>query len=239
MTSYSVPPQNLSAIGLTMTALSRRHAAEQCNFADLTRVARLSLVTWGVMALGSAGCLVTESPEFTAPKRTRPLLTNLDPPTEAVQTVPRVAGTTNTYVVDRTIKFDILSEDLGKGVEALVIVDFEGLQSSAFPKTTCNLITIPAGTMQSPRRGPYTCDLDLNKIVPRVEPGCHPITVVATHDFVTASARPIDDQDVDVATWFYQVGFDENAPDSVYEACIPTRRPGDAGADARVDGGGL
>ena len=52
-----------------MTALSRRHASECWNFADLTHVARLSLVTWGVMAFGSAGCLVTESPEFKAPVR--------------------------------------------------------------------------------------------------------------------------------------------------------------------------
>src|SRR6185503_8570171 len=121
MTSYSVPPQNLSAVRSTMTALSRRGAAECWNFADLTHVARLSLVTWGVMALGSAGCLVTESPEFKAPVRTRPLLTNLFPPTEEVHNIPYLTGSTSTYAPDQ-ISFEVVSEDLGQGVEALVLI---------------------------------------------------------------------------------------------------------------------
>jgi hypothetical protein len=214
-----------------MTALSRRHAPEICNFSNLTPLARLSLVTWGVMALGNAGCLITDTPAFDAPRRTAPYLTNLDPSPMHTQSINLVPGTTATYETE-DISFDLESEDLGQRVTVLLYVDLKGLYSPINPLPIKTWDLAP-GTLKSPRRT-TTYTMDLNN--PAQVAGCHAITVVASHDFFTVPPRPVDVNDVDTATWFYYVGVNPSEPE--YEPCKPVPPPADAGADAR-DGGGL
>ena len=192
-------------------------------------MARVSLALWGVMALGSTACLVTDTPTFIAPKRTPPYLTNLDPPTTHTQNVGILAGTTDTYESPK-ITFDIQSEDLGQNVIALLYVDLKGLQSSDNPQPVKDW-TLDPGTLQSePRRTSHELDFN-NPVRPR---GCYAVTVVTSHRFFVVPPRPVDDNDVDTATWFYYVGVKPSDPEFPgLKTCEPLPRPRDAGADAR------
>ena len=92
-------------------------------------------------------------------------------------------------------------------------------------------ITLDPGTLQSKARR-TTAKLSFNN--PPQKAGCHAVTVVTSHLFRTVPPRPVDDTDVDTATWFYYVGLKPTDPE--FEDCDAVSRPGDAGADAR-DGG--
>jgi hypothetical protein len=237
MTSYPVRPQNLSAIRPTMTALSRRNAVELYLFSDLTHMARLWLVLATVMAFGSAGCLITDTPEYKAPRTTPPILTNVKPRTEVAQQIKLQPGTNLLMPVD-PISFDITSEDLGQPVIVYVLLNFKGFQSLATPDAIC-VSTIPAGTLRDDKARPFTCQLELNsRVLPH---GCYTLTAVASHGFFPLTATPVKQDDVTVVTWFYQIGVDDTLPDShpdKYEPCRPDPTPVDAGADARTDRGG-
>src|SRR5262245_40080553 len=135
MTSYLVRPHKLSDLRATMTAVSGRPPRESYPFAtlaELTPLARGSLLLLGVMALATTGCLVSDAPEFKEPERTPPFLPNLKPSPEAVQTIPVRPGTRpeDLNYTPARISFDVRSEDRGEPVEVLVVLDFKGINSS-------------------------------------------------------------------------------------------------------------
>jgi len=240
MTSDPVRPQNLSSFRPTMTGLSRLAVGDLRNFTGLSRLARTSLIITGVMAtMGGAGCLVTESPDFTAPPVLPPLLTNLNPSPIKPGIIPRRPGTRYedaTYVQDVTLSFEVISDDFGRPLTAAVLLDFQGFASRETPTSVCRALTIPAGTLKTPpgeRRS--ECKLELS---PSTPPGCHSITVVVSHEFIAVTATPLKPGDVDSATWFYQVGVDADNPEPDSKPCKPDPLPRDAGAD-RIEGGGL
>ena len=243
MTSHPVRPQNLSVLGPTMTALSRRHASELHDFADLTCMARVSLVVWGVMAFGSSGCLITDTPTFGAPVKTRPALSNLKPRPEVVHEIKFQPGSlpdAKLYAPGPTISFDVTSEDLGDDLDVLVLLDFQGFESPATPDRICkDKPPIRAGSLNEKKARSYDCPLELNSRVPSVIPGCHTFTAIVSHDFFPLSANPVEFGDVAAATWFFQVGETGDEPPDNYFPCKPVSTPADAGGDVRVDGGGL
>jgi hypothetical protein len=233
MTSYPVRPQNLPSIGPSMTSLSRRHAAEPLNISNLTGLARLSLVTCGIMAFGTTGCLITDKPDFDAPRQSPPFLANLDPPPHEILVIRRKPGTSapmNEYLEDQEIRFTVHSDDLQQLLFFVVFIGPPGKHQyfpyCFFPPT--------AGTLRVPRdqRCPLT-------VPSSVGPGCHPITALASHDN-SIYTMPKTDQNVGIATWWAQVGVDDSDPESdpdKYKPCLPNPPSGDAGADAR-DGSG-
>jgi hypothetical protein len=180
------------------------------------------------MALTTAGCLVTDSPEFPEPKRTPPFLTNFDPPPHELQTIAVRPGTDpdDGNYLPATVEFDVVSEDLGQEVVALVYLDFKGVNAPIKP-SLCNLTIEPATLSTTGRR--VKCDFTLS------DKGCHTISAVVSHGFHPASVKPLDELDVDIATWFYQVGIDLTDPD--YHECIPDAKPTDGGTDAPADRG--
>jgi hypothetical protein len=222
MPSYPVRPQNLSAIRPTMTSLSRRHAAELYNFSDLTRMARLWLVLGTVMAFGSSGCLVTGTPEITAPPPIAPLLADFDPLQADILEIPREPGTpssTNTYVRTGKVKFRIRSTEI-RHVFGACVVDF-------LRPTQHTIATLTAAPEDLDK--PLTCDLH---IPPSIGPGCHSITALVSHD-ATIVGAPRLIEDLGLATWWAQIGT-EDMPTRA--ACEPKPLPRDAGADAHEGG---
>jgi hypothetical protein len=174
-----------------------------------------------------------------APRRTPPFLTNLKPSTGAVQEIEIEPGTGTTspiYKRDKFIHFDIVSEDLGKPLFAFVMIDFKDLANTQEAKLIWRFDKIAPGTLNK-ERPPFSCQLDLNNI--GVQPGCHSIAVVVSHEFLPWSFQPAEPGDVDVATWFYQVGVDKTDPNFEYARCEPDPTPTDGGTDARLRGGGL
>ncbi|HMI85131.1 MAG TPA: hypothetical protein VK550_13615 [Polyangiaceae bacterium] len=182
------------------------------------------------MTLGNAGCLITDSPDFAAPQQVGPFLTNLLPPPGSVEEIKFEPGTT-TYQRKKPIAFDIVSEDLGQELTALVVFDFRGLNGPAYPVLN-RIENIKPETLRSAKRG-FTSPIDLNELGP-ITADCHKVALVVSHAFKGASLQPVKPGDVDFETWFYQV----DVRDGIYYACDPDPTPTDAGADTRADPGG-
>ena len=190
------------------------------------------------MVLGSTGCLITEKPEFDAPRQVGPFLRNFEPSPAGAQVIAYEPEST-VFKRNKKIEFDIVSEDLGQDLTALAVFDFKGLNGLPYP-LVCDPITINAGTLHQAKRDRVSCPIDLNNIVPAVGKGCYTIGVVVSHQFKAASLQPVVDRDVTIATWFYQVGVDESVPEpNKYFPCEPVPTPQDAGVDARAEGGGI
>jgi len=224
MPSYPVPPQNLSVVRPTMTALSGHRVGQRRNFTGLSGVARTSLVTLAVMALGTSGCLITDKAEFSQPAPVPPFLTDLDPPATEILNIPtKPGGGDRDYVDDKPLAFKVRSEDLQRYLFTAVLVDFPGSN----PKPAC-FFPPDLGSLDTAR--PRDCKLN---ILPSVTPGCHSITALISHDSSIQIGVIKNPSDVGTATWWAQIGTDP-----MYDPCEPHPSPGDAGADAR-DGGGL
>ena len=211
----------------------------------LSHVARTSLVIVGVMALGSTGCLITERPDFDRPLQTPPFMVNLSPTTSVAHTIPFQPGTPKASKLYQptTIGFDVMSEDLGQKVYGLFLLDFKGLGSNDPLLVLDDKTLIDPGTMgqEQDNSGAPARARSVERQIQlgsSVDPTCHTITVVLSHSFAPASARPLRVGDVALNTWFYYVGADESAPEDFVD-CAPEPRKVDAGTDAPADGGGL
>lgn len=217
-----------------MTAVSGRLLGDVCYFDRLRRLtclARGSLLISGVMALATTGCLVTDSPTYDKPKRTPPYLTNFDPPPYEIQTIAVRPGTNpdDRNYIPSYVAFDVVSEDLGDDVVAAVFLNFKGV-NSPITQYLCKETLQPATLRTTGRR--VKCDFTLT-----IEPSCATISAVVSHGFIEFSAKPIEDLDVDIATWTFQVGIDLTDPS--WRPCIPDPKPTDGGTDAPMDRGAL
>jgi hypothetical protein len=171
--------------------------------------------------MSSAGCLITERPDFTAPEVSRPALTNFNPSPADILEIPRKPGTANEYV-EGLVRFDVFSEDLQKQLFFAVIIDLQ--------RPTQDLICFESpetGTLAKARE--LKCPL---KIKSSILPGCHSITALVSHDASVHTGRVASGSDLAMVTWWAQIGVDEPG------ACAPHARPSDAGTDARAEGGG-
>jgi hypothetical protein len=175
--------------------------------------------------MSSAGCLITERPDFTAPEVSRPLLTNFHPSPADILEIPRKPGSStevNEYV-EKLIRLDVFSEDLQKPLYFAVIIDLL--------RETQDFICFESkgtGTLAKARE--LKCPL---KIKSSIKPGCHSITALVSHEESVYSGRVANGSDLGMMTWWAQIGVE----DSNYWRCEPHTPPTDAGADARADGG--
>jgi hypothetical protein len=182
------------------------------------------------MALSSAGCLVTDSPTFKQPEELPPILTNLNPPAYKILNIPRKPGSPNEYE-QKTISFDVRSDDLQGPLYGAAGVDFP----RSNPFILAWKAILGTGTLGEPRT--TACQLAIPSYV---EPGCYSITILLSHKGtiwggIEGDAGSVEG-DLGIATWWAQIGVDENGP---YRPCEPDPVPRDAGADGRAEGGVL
>jgi hypothetical protein len=190
-------------------------------------MARLWLILWVVMAFGSSGCLITDTPEYKAPRRTA-LLVNFDPQPYEIIVIPKEPGSpddSNTYVQTKKIHFDIRSSDVQQ-VFGLCLIDFPGPKQHPLW-----FLSSEPGKLDTPGE----CDL---RVPPSISQGCHSITALVSHDrSIINSPRIIED--LGQATWWAQIGINEGASPIEYFPCEPNPISRDAGADARDGGSAL
>jgi hypothetical protein len=175
--------------------------------------------------MSSAGCLITERPDFTAPEVSRPLLTNFNPSPANILEIPRKPGSdpsSNEYVEDVAISFDVLSEDLQTPLFMAVFIDLQRPEQELICFSSAG-----TGTMSKARR--LACPLAIRG---SIKPACHSITALVSHDDSVFTGRVASGSDLGMMTWWAQVGVEDS-----YHKCEPYTRPTDAGTDARAEGG--
>jgi hypothetical protein len=233
MKSLPVPPHEMSYPPDNVTALSQPQASQGPHFRHLSRMARLSLYTLLIAALGGPSCLVTSSPDFQKPERTPPFLTNLSPPPYQIIPLRSLPGLPRAYPL-QTITFEVVSEDLqSKPLQAVMLLDFGGFGVGDEPTRLWGTGNIPAGHINSPPRDPIKADIQLNSNV--ASPGCHSATLVVSHEFTDIGATkitPKDEKDVATATWWFDLDDDNS---DMLTSCVGRgATTPDAGADGEA-----
>lgn len=177
----SAPFVSVSSFKHALTQLSWRRPHQQAlpaHFAPIRSMAILARRSLFIgLSLMPSACLVLSTPQFEEPEQTPPFLiaAAADPdPREFV------------LVLDEDNRKDfgaaVLSEDRGEPVQVALYIDY-GLSNAAghpFFRSIAEFPEIPAGTMAS---GPRAVSTQWFLDTANVEPGCHTVTMIVTHEF--------------------------------------------------------
>ena len=159
-------------------------------------MARTSLLLLGVLASSSA-CLVTGSPDFSPPERTRPQLIAVTPTTEFIRPA-FIDGAFQPI----TLEAELLSEDGGDDLEPVLLVDYGFAGPGGDPWRDFAVADIIApGTLSE---GPRPLSISWT---PRtfIQPGCHTLTLLVTHQARGSTPGyycPAEPNDYATLTWF-------------------------------------
>lgn len=146
--------------------------------------------------MASTSCLVTSTPDFTPPKRTRPFLVTAtaDPDPRAIQILDAPPGAAIPY----NFSADVVSDDQGAKVLGRLYIDLGKPNLGGAPfNQVAPTRTLDPGTMADtrPRRieakGTFAYTLDL---------GCHTATLMVSHEF-TESQCPTCLNDSSQISW--------------------------------------
>jgi hypothetical protein len=163
--------------------------------------------------MASTSCLVTSTPDFTPPQRTRPFLVaaTADPDTRLVQIFDAPPATPG---IPFSFSADVVSEDQGAQVLVSLYIDYgkANANDDPFIDALSSFKKIAPGTMSDPEARPVVAK---GKFTSPMSFGCHTATLMVTHDIDTVSRCPACLNDSSQITW--QI-FRCNSLDS---ACTP------------------
>lgn len=153
------------------------------------------------LALLASGCLVTAEPVTYEPTQSPPIIvaSALDPDPRNILLVGGDEGQP-----EFSVTASVLSEDAGESVKIALYVDygFTNALGQPFRFALQTFPELPASTLSSGPRaliGVHWVD----GVFP-IQPGCHRLTLVATHEFDTASGCPKDLNDSSQITWHFR-----------------------------------
>jgi hypothetical protein len=151
--------------------------------------------------MSTSGCLITDVPQFQAPKHTEPFLLEscADPPVSSVVLVK------SSDLNEQTFRACVVSQDDASGtfaqVSSKLYIDY-GFPAATtqpfryeFPGTSLT----PAGTLDAPMQRTV-----LAKWLPAinmVDLGCHTATLIVSHNFDMLTSCPICTDDFSTLTW--------------------------------------
>ena len=151
------------------------------------------------LTMAFTGCLVTSTPDFTPPKRTRPFLVpaSADPDTRTVQIFDAPQGAAG---LPFSFSADVVSDDQGQQVLVALYIDY-GKPNPAdqpFADPITSFAPVKPGTMADTtvRRA-----VAKGKLAHPLKPGCHTATLVVTHQLDNATLCPACLNDSTQITW--------------------------------------
>ena len=158
-----------------------------------------------VLAMATVGCIYQEPPDWEAPKKTRPQLS--DPVPSPLQIIP-----VNNPLVDPSKGISSLaihviehSEDNGDGIRAITFINYTGnTKDPGSGVVFQNILEDDPSTYDVEK------DLNLDWRVPTGTAECIPLTLIVTHASnversETLNHFPIDNSDVASITWWLSV----------------------------------
>jgi hypothetical protein len=160
-------------------------------------MARTSLVLLGVLASSSA-CIVTGSPDFSPPEKTRPQLIAVTPTTEFIRSVME----TGVYQ-PTTLEAELLSEDGGDDLRPSLLIDYGFAGPGGNPwRVAAPVSVVPPGTLSE---GPRPLSVSWTPQPGVVGFGCHTVTLMITHQVRDQNPGfwcPAEPNDYATLTWF-------------------------------------
>lgn len=154
------------------------------------------------LAMFGSGCLVTTEPVAYEPTQTPPIIlaSGLDPDPRGIL---RIGG--DEGVDEVGITASILSEDAGSSVKFAFYLDYGAKSASGRPFRLAvqTLPELPAATMADGPRSVVGIRWFDDSIF-GLEPGCHRLTLIATHAFDSATGCPQNLDDSSQITWHFR-----------------------------------
>lgn len=213
-TAQRAPAQPRDLTRLSWPRAGRTAIAARFRHAGL--LARRSLWTLAI-AVSTPGCLVTSDPVSYEPEPTPPILltSGLEPDPRRVHLLGDPSGVN---VLD--IKASVLSEDAGKTVKAALLIDYgyKNVLGQPFRFILQSFPELPASTLGY---GPRELEGISYYLYPPLDPGCHRLTLVVTHEFDTATGCPKRLVDSDQVTWQFIRCSDDGSCPSALDDCPP------------------
>lgn len=168
------------------------------------------------------GCLVTSSPSFEEPERTPPFL--LGP---SARPDPRLVEVIDMADLD-PVEFSatVRSEDNGVDVQGRLVLDYGfvppgGPPGVPYRQPLGDPVIVGASTLDDTSRTLSALWFPGSN---QTNPGCHTVTLFATHELDFSRGCPADPADFDSITWTVIVCDSNQAP-----CCDPTLPPEDGG----------
>ncbi len=152
-------------------------------------------------ALLASGCLEISEPVKYEPTQSPPILVSsgLDPDPRGILLVGGDVG-----LAEFPITASVVSEDAGETVKVALYVDY-GITNALeqpFRYALPNFPELPPATLTDPPR-PLIGVRWVSGAFP-IQPGCHRLTLVVTHEFDTASGCPQNLNDSSQVTWHFR-----------------------------------
>lgn len=164
------------------------------SFSQLGRVSHLAVfrvLPWIFMS--ASACLVTSSPTFEDPVQTKPFLDF-----EGAGPDPRQILVLSTDVSTTLFEAQLRSEDAGEPVLVRMLVDYGtcNVTGKPFQDSQQGLPVDPSTFSDTSRKAQHNATIE-NELTP----GCHRLTLIATHEFNEATGCPADPDDFAQITW--------------------------------------
>jgi hypothetical protein len=247
-------PVPMPAMGCRYTtALSRVTALGGAFGGPARALARTSLVL-GVLAMSTTGCLITSTPQFTPDQHTRPFL-------DVDSAVPNTREVVKVDTVDlllhphtpMTFSANFISQDDAAGgpspfqkVASRLYIDYGTTaadQQQPFVWVAFGTDVNPGTLDQTNRR----VQADWYPETDIVSPGCHTVTLIASHLFDTPTQCPVCGDDFSTVTWLVNrcdtsTGSCDDLPvpcPTITTSCVQAQRdnPEATACPEAVDGG--
>jgi len=193
--SFEQSPLTLMSGGAT----ARACFASQVNYLVRSSHSWPSMV---VLALATAGCIYQDPPDWEAPKKTRPQLSDPVPSPMQITPVSNTVVDPSKGTASLAIHVIEHSEDNGDGIRAITFIDYTG--NTKDPNSDVvfqNILEVDPSTYDVEK------DLNLDWRVPTGLAECIPLTLIVTHasNVDRSSHFPIDNSDVASITWWLSV----------------------------------
>jgi hypothetical protein len=153
------------------------------------------------LTMASTGCLVTSTPEFMPPERTRPFLVTAtaDPDPRGVLLVNTLEQRKDSQV-SFVFSADVVSEDQGAKVKGHLYIDYgKRVGDNIYADLITEFPELPPSTMADTTKRNIRGKWNIDSNAPAT--GCHTVTLIVSHEFDAETSCPVCRNDSSQLTW--------------------------------------
>jgi hypothetical protein len=194
----SARPLTAQFAATSLSGPAPRAAWRSSRRAARASLARSSLCLVALM-MAFSSCLVTSTPDFTPPQRTRPFLvpSSADPDTRGVILIDTLEHPGSQTSIE--FSADVVSEDQGAMVQGVLYIDYGKASGDKPFAEAIQIRDLPPSTLTDPAKRNMRVTWNVKNSV--LGPGCHSVTLLVSHNLDRLTSCPVCRNDSSQITW--------------------------------------